>query len=423
MATKTLEKQSALDLVWARAQFPALAKTVNGHAAAFLDGPGGTQVPQSVINAMVNYLADSNANTGGAYVTSRNTDAMLVAAHAAMADLLGCDAQETIFGQNTTTLVLALSRSIGRDLKPGDEIVVTTLDHDANVTPWKLLEEDGIVIRQADINVEDCTLNLQDLAGKISSRTRLVAAGYASNAVGTINNVREIVRLAHAAGALALIDAVHYAPHGAIDVRSLDCDFLACSPYKFFGPHCGVLYGKREHLERLRPYKLRAQYEKLPERWETGTLCHEAIHGVLACVDYLAELGRRATPSPTGRRQAVLAAYQAIREYEQSLIPLLIDGLLSIPGLTFYGISDSARFSQRTPTVALRIAGKTPLELAQALGERGIFTWDGHYFALDLARRLDVESSGGFLRIGLVHYNTAEEVARAIEELRRVARG
>ena len=423
MATKTLEKQSALDLVWARAQFPALAKTVNGHAAAFLDGPGGTQVPQSVINAMVNYLSDSNANTGGAYVTSRNTDAMLVAAHAAMADLLGCDAQETIFGQNTTTLVLALSRSIGRDLKPGDEIVVTTLDHDANVTPWKLLEEDGIVIRQADINVEDCTLNLQDLAGKISSRTRLVAAGYASNAVGTINNVREIVRLAHAAGALALIDAVHYAPHGAIDVRSLDCDFLACSPYKFFGPHCGVLYGKREHLERLRPYKLRAQYEKLPERWETGTLCHEAIAGVLACVDYLAELGRRDTPSATGRRQAVLAAYQAIREYEQSLIPLLIDGLLSIPGLTFYGISDSARFSQRTPTVALRIAGKTPLELAHALGERGIFTWDGHYFALDLARRLDVESSGGFLRIGLVHYNTAEEVARAIEELRRIARG
>ena len=423
MATKTLEKQSALDLVWARAQFPALAKTVNGHAAAFLDGPGGTQVPQSVIYAMVNYLADSNANTGGAYVTSRNTDAMLVAAHAAMADLLGCDAQETIFGQNTTTLVLALSRSIGRDLKPGDEIVVTTLDHDANVTPWKLLEEDGIVIRQADINIEDCTLNLQDLASKISSRTRLVAAGYASNAVGTINNVREIVRLAHAAGALALIDAVHYAPHGAIDVRSLDCDFLACSPYKFFGPHCGVLYGKREHLERLRPYKLRAQYEKLPERWETGTLCHEAIHGVLACVDYLAELGRRATPSATGRRQAVLAAYQAIREYEQSLIPPLIDGLLSIPGLTFYGISDSARFSQRTPTVALRIAGKTPLELAQALGERGIFTWDGHYFALDLACRLDVESSGGFLRIGLVHYNTAEEVARAIEELRRIARG
>jgi len=423
MATKTLEKQSALDLVWARAQFPALAKTVNGHAAAFLDGPGGTQVPQSVINAMVNYLADSNANTGGAYVTSRNTDAMLVAAHAAMADLLGCDAQETIFGQNTTTLVLALSRSIGRDLKPGDEIVVTTLDHDANVTPWKLLEEDGIVIRQADINIEDCTLNLQNLASKISSRTRLVAAGYASNAVGTINNVREIVRLAHAAGALALIDAVHYAPHGAIDVRSLNCDFLACSPYKFFGPHCGVLYGKREHLERLRPYKLRAQYEKLPERWETGTLCHEAIAGVLACVDYLAELGRRATPSATGRRQAMLAAYQAIREYEQSLIPLLIDGLLSIPGLTFYGISDSARFSQRTPTVALRIAGKTPLELAQALGERGIFTWDGHYFALDIARRMDVESSGGFLRIGLVHYNTAEEVARAIEELRRIARG
>jgi cysteine desulfurase family protein (TIGR01976 family) len=422
MSTKILEKEWALDLQWARAQFPALKKTVNGHAAAFLDGPGGTQVPQQVIDAVVNYLTNSNANTGGAYATSRSNDAMLAAAHAAMADFLGCESQETIFGQNTTTLVLALSRSIGRELKSGDEIVVTTLDHDANVTPWKLLEENGIIIRHADINVEDCTLNLQDLASKINRRTRLVTVGYASNAVGTINNVLAVVRLAHAAGALAFIDAVHYAPHGAIDVRSLDCDFLACSPYKFFGPHCGVLYGKREHLERLRPYKLRAQYEKLPDRWETGTLCHEAIAGVLACIEYLAELGRRATSSGTSRRQALLAAYEAIREYEQGLIPLLISGLLSIPGLKLYGISDPKRFSQRTPTVALRIAGRTPLELAQALGERGIFTWDGHYFALDLARRLDVESSGGFLRIGLVHYNTAEEVARVVDELQSIAK-
>src|ERR1700736_706881 len=251
-SSSSSSSQTALDLTWVRSQFPALAQTINKHPAVFLDGPGGTQVPQQVIDAIADYLSRNNANTGGAYHTSRNTDRMLAEARSAMGDFLNCDADEIVFGPNMTTLTFAMSRAIGRELGPGDEIVVTRLDHDANVSPWLALEEKGVTIRWAEINDEDCTLDMAGLAGKINSKTKLVAAGYASNAVGTINPVKEIVRLAHAAGALAYIDAVHYGPHGLIDVAAPDCDFLACSTYKFFGPHMGVLYGKREHLQRLR---------------------------------------------------------------------------------------------------------------------------------------------------------------------------
>ena len=422
MGTHTLNRTStALDIAWVREQFPSLQLEVNGRPAAFLDGPGGTQVPRRVMDAVTNYFLHSNANVGGAYLTSERNDAMLAEAHRAMADLLGCDADEVAFGQNMTTLTLALSRALGRELAPGDEILLTWLDHDGNISPWLALEEKGVVISRAEVNPQDCTLRTDDLAAKITPRTRLVSVGYASNAVGTINPVKEIVRLAHAAGALAVIDAVHYAPHGAIDVRHLDCDFLLCSPYKFFAPHSGVMYGKRAVSSRLRPYKVRAQYDRLPEQWETGTLAHENIAGVLAAVEYLADLGRRCNPAAKDRRAALLAAYQAIRNYERELMGPLIAGLLQIPGLKFYGISDPARFGERTPTVAVRLDGQTPIELARKLGERGIFTWDGHYFALDLARRLDVEASGGWLRIGLVHYNTAEEVQRVVEELRKIA--
>src|SRR5437868_6275195 len=240
-----------------------------------------------------------------------------------------------MFGQNMTTLTLGLSRSIARDLKPGDEIVVTTLDHDANVSPWKLLEESGVVIRQADIHEEDCTLDLEDLRRKIGTRTRVVAVGYASNAVGTINNVKEVIRMAHAVGALGFVDSVHYAPHGPIDVRALDCDFLACSPYKFFGPHMGTLYGKREHLLRFKPYKVRPAPETLPDRWETGTQVQELIAGVGAAVDYIAELGRRCDSTVTDRRSALLAAYRATHQHETALLTQLIQGLLEIPGLRF----------------------------------------------------------------------------------------
>jgi cysteine desulfurase family protein (TIGR01976 family) len=418
--TKT--STAELDITWVRGQFPSLRQTVNGRAAAFLDAPAGTQVPQRVIDAVREYYDQSNANTCGAFATSRRSDAMIAAARAAMADFFHCAPDELYFGPNMTTLTFALARAIGRDLHAGDEIIVTTLDHDANVAPWRALEEKGVVVRQADIREADCTLDLDDLRSKISPRTRLVAAGYASNAVGTINPVAEIVKLAHEAGALAFIDAVHYAPHGLIDARALDCDFLACSPYKFFGPHMGCIYGKREHLLKFRPYKVRPAPDTLPDRWETGTQTHECIAGVAAAVEYIAEVGRRAArDEKLARREAIVAAYGAIRAHEMSLAAGMIRGLLEIPGLRFYGISEPARFDERVPTVGVRIAGHTPLEAATFLGDRGMFTWDGNYYALNLTERLGIERDGGFLRIGLVHYNTAEEVERLLEALREFA--
>jgi cysteine desulfurase family protein (TIGR01976 family) len=456
-----------LDLNHIRAQFHSLSQTVNSHPATFLDGPGGTQVPQRVIDAISNYLGRDNANTGGAYATSRHTDAMIAAARAAMADFLHCAPDEVVFGPNMTTLTYAMSRAIGRaisagELGPGDEIVVTRLDHDANVSPWLQMAEDrSITVRWAEIHEEDCTLDLADLASKINSRTKLVAAGYASNAVGTINPVKEIVRLAHAAGALAYVDAVHYAPHGLIDVAALDCDFLVCSTYKFFGPHMGVLFGKREHLERLRPYKVRPNTNAIPNCWEWGTLNHECIAGITACVEYFADLGRERmngltndltnksintrVPHPSRfskggsddadtsglkaialneRRAAIVAAYQAIHEHERALLERMITGLKNIPHLKIYGITNSARFAERCATLAIRIEdgnpNHTPLQLATQLGTRGIFTWDGNYYALNLTEQLDVEKSGGFLRIGLVHYNTHEEVDRVLTALREI---
>ena len=414
---------SVLDLTWVRAQFPALAQKVNGQPAVFLDGPGGTQVPQRVIDAIADYLARNNANTGGAYLTSRNTDRMIAEARSAMGGFLNCDADEIVFGPNMTTLTYAMSRALGRDLGPGDEIVLTLLDHDANFSPWKALEEKGVTIRTVKFNEEDCTLDMQDLAAKIGERTKLMAVGYASNAVGTINNVAEVVRLARQTGALSYIDAVHYAPHGAIDVRALDCDFLVCSTYKFFGPHMGVLYGKREHLKHLRPYRVRPNTQNIPNCWEWGTLNHECIAGIKACVDYWEALGRRANPEVATRRAAILAAHEATHRHERKMTEKMIAGLLAVPGLKLYGISDAQRFENRCATFAVRIEGHTPLELATKLGERGLFTWDGNYYALNLTEQLDVERLGGFLRIGLVHYNAMEEVERLLAALREIVNG
>jgi cysteine desulfurase family protein (TIGR01976 family) len=427
MLTTETAAPSALDLAWVRSQFPALAQTVNGHPAVFLDGPGGTQVPQRVIDAISGYLRRDNSNTGGAYATSRNTDAMIAEARAAMADFLNCGADEIVFGPNMTTLTYAMSRSFGREiggrhLGPGDEILVTRLDHDANVSPWLALEEKGVTIRWAEIHEENCTLDLADLASKINDRTKLVAVGYASNAVGTINPVKAIIRLAHAAGALAYVDAVHYGPHGLIDVAALDCDFLVCSTYKFFGPHMGVLFGKREHLTRLHPYKVRPLTDAVPNRWEWGTLNHECIAGITACVDYFADLGRRAHPEAATRRDAIVAAFETIHRYEHGLMERLIAGLSRIPGVKIYGITNPVRFAERCPTLAIRIDGHTPLQLATKFGDLGFFTWDGNYYALNLTERLDVEKTGGFLRIGLVHYNTVEEVDRLLAALREIVK-
>jgi len=411
-----------LDPAWVRSRFPALSQEIDGRIPVFFDGPGGSQVPGSVIDAMTHYLVTSNANAHGPFTTSRRTDALIVSARAAVADLLGCDPDEVVFGANMTTLTFAFSRAIGRELHPGDEIVVTRLDHYANVSPWQSLEkETGAVVRVADFHTEDCTLDLEDLKRKINAKTRLVAIGYASNAVGTVNDVASVVRLASAVGAWVFVDAVHYGPHGPIDVRVLDCDFLACSAYKFYGPHVGILYGKREHLAQLRPYKVRPSPEDVPSRWETGTLNHEGLAGLLATIDYLAELGGRVSPSCSGRREALVAALEASRQYEMELCEQLIAGLLKIPGLTLYGITDPARFAWRTPTVAIRLAGKKPYASAKALGDRGIFAWHGNFYALGLAEKLNVEAGGGFLRIGLLAYNTREEIEWLLRALQEIA--
>ena len=445
-----------LDLKWIRAQFPALTKEINGQPVIFFDGPGGTQIPGSVIDAMSDYLVRSNANAHGAFATSVQTDELIAAARSASADLLGCSPDEILFGANMTSLTFALSRALSREWRPGDEIIVTRLDHYANVSPWQALEEKGMVIRTVEIEVEDCTLNMSDLEGLLNERTRLVAVGYASNAVGTINDVAALVRLAHAVGALVFVDAVHYVPHGLIDLRSLDCDFLACSAYKFFGPHVGILYGKREHLVRFRPYKVKPASEEVPLRWETGTQNHEGLVGLMAAINYLAKLGCHISSSVKGewssvtaetdkrqgklfrcphsftpvaqelqltahsypsRRAAITAAMIAISQYERELCEHLVKVLLQIPRLKIYGITDASDFAWRTPTVAVTLAGKTPYSLAKELGDRGIFTWHGNFYALGLTETLGVESSGGLLRIGLVHYNTVDEIHRLGESL------
>lgn len=411
-----------LDPAWVRSRFPALSQEIDGRQPVFFDGPGGSQVPGSVIDAMSRYLVTFNANAHGAFATSRRTDECIVSARSAVADLLGCDPDEVVFGANMTTLTFAFSRAIGRWLRPGDEILVTRLDHYANVSPWQALEEEaGAVVRFVDIHSKDCTLDMEDLKRQINTKTRLVAIGYASNAVGTVNDVAAVVRLAHAVGAWVFVDAVHYAAHGPIDMRELDCDFLVCSAYKFYGPHVGILYGKRQHLSQIRPYKVRPAPEEVPSRWETGTLNHEGLAGLVATIDYLSELGGRVSSSASGRREALVAALEASRHYERELCEQLIAGLLKISGLTLYGITDPARFAWRTPTVAIRLAGKHPYVVAKELGDRGIFTWHGNFYALGIAEKLNVEAEGGFLRIGLLAYNTREEIEQLLQALQEIA--
>lgn len=417
------------DLSPVRSQFPALSREDAGRPAVFFDGPGGTQVPQRVIDAMSRYLAHTNANHGGAFRTSRESDAILHAAHQAMADFLNAaSADEIIFGPNMTTLTFALSRAIGRELRPGDEIVITRLDHDANRAPWQALAERGAVIKEVDFDPADCTLRLDDLARQLTPRTRLVAVGYASNAVGTINPIARLAEMAHSVGAWLWVDAVHYAPHGPIDVQALGCDFLVCSPYKFFGPHSGVAWGRYELLERLHAYKVRPAGNRSPDKFETGTQSHEAQAGVVAAIEYLAELGEEfgarfadRFPGFTGRRLALKQAMAAIQTYERPLFAHFVAGLLAIPGLSFYGIRDFDRFDQRTPTAAFRLAGHTPRAVAEHLARRGIYVWDGNFYALAVTERLGLEETGGFVRAGLAHYNTREEVDYCLACLRELA--
>lgn len=414
-----------------RRQFPALAQTMpDGQPVVFLDNPGGTQTPQSVIDAMVDYMVNHNANHGGAFATSQRSDAILEEAHAAMADLLNAASpDEIVFGPNMTTLTFSISRALARDLRPGDEIVVTRMDHDANIAPWLLAAEDtGATVRWADFDVEDYTLDMAALRELINEKTKIVAVGYASNALGTVNDVATIVKWAHEVGALAFIDAVQYAPHGPIDVQALDCDFLVCSAYKFFGPHQGILYGKYELLDRLRAYKVRPAPNSPPGKFETGTQNHEGMAGVLAAVNYLARIGEQ-YGSPyadrfaglSGRRLHLKTGMTVLREYDHVLSRAILDELETVPGLRIHGLTDRRRLHERVPTVSFTWPGKAPVEIAAALGERGIFVWDGNYYALSVTERLGLEDRGGMVRVGAVHYNTADEIARLGKALRSIS--
>ncbi len=416
----------AIDVPAIRHLFPALAITDGGRPVAFFDGPGGTQVPQRVIDAMTRYLRTMNANHGGRFLTSQRSDATLEHAHEVVADFLCASPDEIKFGANMTTLNFALSRAIGATLGPGDEVVVTRMDHEANVGPWEALErERDVVLRRVDIREDDCTLDLEGLRAAIGPRTRHVAVGWASNAVGTINPVKEIVTIAHEAGATVSVDAVAYAPHVGIDVRDVGCDYLLCSAYKFYGPHVGILYGRRELLGSLPAFKVRPA----SDRWETGTQNHEGIAGTAAAIEYLVEIGERfGTPFADGlsryggRRLALKAAMAAIRATEMELFGRLMDGLASVPGIRTWGIADRDRYDERCPTVAFRLGSQHPAETSAALGRLGLFTWDGDYYATSLMERLGLADSGGAVRVGLMHYNTPDEVDRLVAALSDLAR-
>ena len=403
-----------------RQQFPALERMHGDRPAVFFDGPAGTQVPRSVIDAIGGYLVESNANHGGLFATSRENDARLHEAQRAFADLLGAsDPDEIVFGPNMTTLAFSLAQAVAETWNRGDEIVVTRLDHDANIRPWvRAAQARGVVVRWIDVCPSDGRLRMDQMHDSIGPRTRWVAVGCASNATGGINPVRQIADWAHQQGALVFLDAVHFGPHDRIDVSRWDCDFLACSAYKFFGPHLGILWGRRALLESLPATKVRPSANRIPDRWMTGTPAYELIQGGRACVDYLADLGRqRQGDSGLARPAALDVAFGAIREYERERSRQMLVGLRSLPGIRIHGIGDPERVTERFPTFAITHESIGTTELAERLGDAGIFVWQGNYYAIELTERLGVEPEG-MVRIGLVHYNTAAEVDRFLETLR-----
>lgn len=415
------EPATALDVAACRRQFPALAREFDGKPAVYFDGPAGSQTPRRVMDAMVAYMSERNANHGGLFPTSRESDAMLDDARAAAADLLGAkNPREIVFGANMTTLTFALSRALARTWQPGDEIVVTRLDHDANFTPWTLAARDaGATVKHVDVRANDCTLDLDDLQAKLSPRTRLVAVGCASNAVGTVNPVAQITSMAHKVGAQVFLDAVHYAPHRLLDVAGWGSDYLACSAYKFFGPHVGVLWGREQLLASLPAYKVRPASDEVPDRWMTGTQNHEGIAGTLAAIEYLAELGRGASPG-LSRRHALIAAFARIHAHENQLAERMLAGLAQLPEIRVWGITDPAKFADRVPTFGVSHARLSPTEIAERLGAQGIFVWHGNFYALPLTEALGLEPAG-LVRIGLLHYNTVEEIDRLLAALAALA--
>jgi cysteine desulfurase family protein (TIGR01976 family) len=406
-----------------RAQFPALALRLAGAPVAYFDNPAGTQVPRRVIEGVSRYFSEANANSHGDFLTSQRTDSVIKSARELGAAFLGASSpSEIAFGANMTTLTYSLSQAIGQQLSPGDEIVVTDLDHDANISPWLELEQRGVVIRRIPIQVEDCTLDLTQFSRLLSSRTRLVAVGLASNAVGTINDIARITALSHAVGAWVWVDAVHYAPHGPIDVQELGCDFLVCSAYKFFGPHVGLFWGRAELLEQIRPPRVRPAPDVVPDRFETGTKCHEGLAGLVETFRYLAALGGGEGSSPGQTKLALGAAMRSIRRYELGLARLLLDGLTSLRGLRLIGLREIGDLERRVPTFAFTLEGLTSADVSRRLAEQGVFTWAGNHYALTLMERLDLEARGGVVRVGAVHYNNGLEVQRLVEALSGLAR-
>ncbi len=410
-----MEGAMAFDVSSVREQFPALQRMVGGQAAAYLDGPGGTQVPESVIDAMARFMRAGGSNHGGPFATSRETDAVTESARSAIADLFGASPDEIAFGQNMTSLTLSVSRALGATWNPGDNVVVTRLDHDGDVWPWVIAARDaGAEVRWIDFDPEDgCRLMTETIGDIVDHQTRLVAMTHASNAVGTVTDPRPAIEAAHAVGALTYVDAVHYSPHGLVDVAALGTDFLAASAYKFFGPHTGCLYGRREVLESVEAYKIRPAPDVPPDKWETGTQSFESLAGVAAAVDYLASLGAGAT-----RRDQLRSTMATIGEYERSLSERFLNGIANISGVTLYGRSVP---DGRTPTFAISVDGIHPDAVAKTLGDRGIFVWSGDYYAVEVMRRLGLADQGGLVRIGFAHYNTAEEVDRVVAALGELA--
>ncbi len=414
-----------LDLSAIRSQFPSLDRP-----AIFLDNPGGTQIAKQSLDRIHKYLVECNANHGGAFATSIASDAVLEEAHQAMADFYNASSpDEIVFGNNMTTLTLYISRSISREWKAGDEIVVTRLDHDANVTPWVLAAQDrGVQVNWVDFDVEDGTLRMDDLQKALERKPRLLAVGYASNGLGTINPIPRIIKMAHDAGTMVYVDAVQYAPHGPIDVQTLDCDFLVSSAYKFFGPHAGILYGKRDLLEKLFAYKVRPATNELPGKFETGTQNHEGIAGVLGALEYFQWVGRefgsdKVEGNYQGRRLELKKAMTVIHAYELELGRVLLAALESVPGLHLYGLTDPQRLEERVATFSFRLKDLHPRAVAEKLAQQGIYVWDGNYYALNITERLGVEESGGMVRVGAVHYNTFQEIERLKEALLKIAAG
>ncbi len=416
----------SFDLEAVRSQFPALALTDNGKRRIYFDNPGGTQVPTCVAEAITDCLLTKNANLGAHFKTSKDADAVVQSAREAMADFLNApSADEISFGQNMTTITLHMSRSIGRLLRPGDEIVLSQMDHDANIGPWLLLARDlELEIRWLPFNKDSFEFDLDVLDEVITERTRLVCVGGASNLTGTINDVTSICAKARAAGAMTYIDAVQIAPHVPTDVQQIGCDFFVCSPYKFFGPHQGVLWGRREVLEQLEPYKVRPAAPELPWRFETGTQSHEGLAGITATVNYFASIGQSMAQDYagswsqlSGRRRGVHAALELLFDYEKLLAGRLIEGLLSIDGITIQGISNPDAMDRRVPTVSFTHDKKSPDLIAEELARQNIFVWSGHNYALEVARTLGILESGGAVRVGPVHYNSMSEIDETLEAL------